>query len=398
MLIQMRRGLRANLPIEAEVGEPLFCTDTNELYIGMGMGVPPVKIDIQDIVGPLGSLHTTDKTNVVNAINELFQNVSNGKNAIAAAIADRGMLATGSETFSQLANKIKTISITSSKKKTKLNMAASSTNTVVLAQPIPLDEICTSIIKFTPGPTGVVQYTCSFNNTDSDNFVTNPDVYYDGAMRPFKTVLKQGVYNFSRVGLYDTFETSSIDKTKWKSVDLFNLTNSPASLYVEVQGTKFPILVFAKSDINLIGVLNVESVVWTPVATNNSKALLLMSADSGISWRGYNGTEWAPVDTTNMADVESKAMSATTVAALTSTQFSSLLGSSTTLRFAYFLKQDLVTDTVGHDSIQLKVAMQGTNSIATSSDCSYSLSSDGTTITYNFTNAGTYTITWVDTE
>lgn len=35
--IQVRRGLKANLPILA-IGEPAFCTDTKELYIGTSTG------------------------------------------------------------------------------------------------------------------------------------------------------------------------------------------------------------------------------------------------------------------------------------------------------------------------------------------------------------------------
>lgn len=38
-LIKFKRGAKASLPASAEVGEPLFATDTNELYIGTGTGV-----------------------------------------------------------------------------------------------------------------------------------------------------------------------------------------------------------------------------------------------------------------------------------------------------------------------------------------------------------------------
>ena len=40
--IQFKRGLKANLPTSAEVGMPLWCTDTQELYIGTGDGVAKV--------------------------------------------------------------------------------------------------------------------------------------------------------------------------------------------------------------------------------------------------------------------------------------------------------------------------------------------------------------------
>lgn len=57
-------------------------------------------------IGTKSNLLTTNKTNIVSAVNELFTNVSDGKNVIATAITDKGQSATGSDTFNQLATKI----------------------------------------------------------------------------------------------------------------------------------------------------------------------------------------------------------------------------------------------------------------------------------------------------
>ncbi|WP_059052228.1 tail fiber protein [Paenibacillus senegalimassiliensis] len=57
-------------------------------------------------VGNLASLQTTAKGNAVAAINELFTSASNGKTQVAAAITGKGVPASGSDTFAQLANKI----------------------------------------------------------------------------------------------------------------------------------------------------------------------------------------------------------------------------------------------------------------------------------------------------
>lgn len=56
--------------------------------------------------GTLSSLYTTAKTNLVAAINELFQSASDGKSAIAAAITGMGVPAAESNTWAQLATKI----------------------------------------------------------------------------------------------------------------------------------------------------------------------------------------------------------------------------------------------------------------------------------------------------
>ncbi|GGG13585.1 phage tail protein [Paenibacillus aceti] len=61
---------------------------------------------VNNAVGNLANLKTTDKSNTVAALNELFINVSNGKSLVAAAITDQGVSASGSDTFPQLASKI----------------------------------------------------------------------------------------------------------------------------------------------------------------------------------------------------------------------------------------------------------------------------------------------------
>ena len=60
-------------------------------------------------IGELSDLQTTDKTNVVNAINELFQNANNGKGIIADAI---GGELSDSDTFAAMGTKIDNMSST----------------------------------------------------------------------------------------------------------------------------------------------------------------------------------------------------------------------------------------------------------------------------------------------
>lgn len=64
--LQFRRGLKASLPSLAEVGMPLWCTDTQELYIGTGNGV--VKI---------GSSSTANDSYTKAEIEEKFNEIEN---------------------------------------------------------------------------------------------------------------------------------------------------------------------------------------------------------------------------------------------------------------------------------------------------------------------------------
>lgn len=61
-------------------------------------------------IGNKSTLKTTNKTTLVAAINELFTNANDGKTAVASAVTNKGVQASPSDTFSQLAAKIGQIS------------------------------------------------------------------------------------------------------------------------------------------------------------------------------------------------------------------------------------------------------------------------------------------------
>ena len=69
------------------------------------------KDTVDNAVGNLSNLMTSAKSNAVAAINELFTSASNGKTQIAAAITGKGVPASGSDTFAQLASKIDQIPV-----------------------------------------------------------------------------------------------------------------------------------------------------------------------------------------------------------------------------------------------------------------------------------------------
>lgn len=60
-------------------------------------------LSLEEDAGDLATLQTTNKDNLVNAINEVFQNANNGKNIIANAI---GSPLVNSDTFSVMGTKI----------------------------------------------------------------------------------------------------------------------------------------------------------------------------------------------------------------------------------------------------------------------------------------------------
>lgn len=76
--IQIRRGLKANLPPAAAVGEFLVTTDTNEVYVGQGTGnaLIPLKISASNIIGGGGG--------------STFDEIASGENTTAAMVVGTG--------------------------------------------------------------------------------------------------------------------------------------------------------------------------------------------------------------------------------------------------------------------------------------------------------------------
>lgn len=86
--------------VTAEEFETLDQTVTTHLADGTSHGI-----------GDKATLKTANKATIVESINELFTNVSDGKGLIATAITDIGVSADGSETFLSLASKISKIDV-----------------------------------------------------------------------------------------------------------------------------------------------------------------------------------------------------------------------------------------------------------------------------------------------
>jgi hypothetical protein len=50
-VIRIKRGLEADiLPLNLPLGEPVFATDTNRLFVGTGAGVTPIQLNLADLI------------------------------------------------------------------------------------------------------------------------------------------------------------------------------------------------------------------------------------------------------------------------------------------------------------------------------------------------------------
>lgn len=90
----------------ARINELLAAAETAAQPSDVNAAVQAAEKDINDTIGQLSGLETTEKGSVVGAINENFTSASEGKTAIAAALTGNGQSAANTETFASLAGKI----------------------------------------------------------------------------------------------------------------------------------------------------------------------------------------------------------------------------------------------------------------------------------------------------
>lgn len=79
--ISLKKGNKANLPSSAPVGEPLFCLDTGELYIGMGEGIKPQPVTkkiTEKLVEVSSQLDTIETLDLINNDLILFASYQSG--------------------------------------------------------------------------------------------------------------------------------------------------------------------------------------------------------------------------------------------------------------------------------------------------------------------------------
>lgn len=333
-------------------------------------------------------------------INETFTQLTNdiqsNKNILANTLTDRGIETATSETLSAMIAKVAQVSSSSNISKTILNVTAPYTKVFTFTNPINIINLCESVIMYVQGVTGVNQYTCDFNNADSSNFNIGENVEFDGTMSLGKKVLTGNCISNGVLGTGVEWLSFNIDKTEFNTLDELVYIDSDTTPTFRVNGTNRPSITLANGDINLTGINKITGITWNTTTTNLGVSLLVMSFDSGVTWYGYNGTTWNIVNINDLSDVKAKGMNKTIVSALTSVELEAMRNNGVTLRFGYYLENGNYIDVANNDSINVIVEMIGENIIAPSSNYTVALASDGSTLTYNFSVSGSYTLNIVD--
>jgi hypothetical protein len=171
-VIQIKRGLKANLPLTAVAGELLLCLDTGELFYGTGAGIRNVSDKIPnvkawrsainyktgDLILKEGLLYvcTLDHTSVNFLVDESKWDIlSSG----------------GSESSVNL------------QQWTKLDVTAPYENLLTIPTTFNFKRPAIEVLKVSVTADNIITTLCEFNNGDSSSFEPNDNVIFDGNMK-----------------------------------------------------------------------------------------------------------------------------------------------------------------------------------------------------------------------
>lgn len=107
-----------------------------------------------------------------------------------------------------------------------------------------------------------------------------------------------------------------------------------------------PIIVSMKEDIlfsetYIIDILNIAVTIDN---IGSGIIAFIVSTDSGVTWKTWNGSSWVLVDITNIQDVKTKGVSVVTLQGIAEAQWTSLGLTNKTIRFAWYMELSSSTD------------------------------------------------------
>ena len=139
-------------------------------------------------VGDVTTLKTTDKSNLVKAVNECFQSASDGKSAIANAITGAGVSTSASATFATMATNIGTVATNKYNAGVTATKVGTATATQVLAGKTFTNASSVGITGTMPDKSGTAEYqtTPILNNTNKQLEMVIPEAGYYGTSNKLK--------------------------------------------------------------------------------------------------------------------------------------------------------------------------------------------------------------------
>lgn len=344
------------------------------------------KYEIDNIIGK-ESLNTISQT-LIGAINEVkeesFQNGVNAKNKVVTALTSRGASVTTDNTFEELANVIKTLTLPpATLQTTKLNVNVGEKKIINYGRDLTDFKFATSMLKLKAGEDGIVKKICSYNNADDSNFEYDIDkTIFDGKMKPKNDF----IIPLSETRALNTKDeyTYSIKKSNYKDIQGFE-SNDNSAIIVKAITPSY--VIHGKGDIDIKDIQKLRK-----INLNMQGYKILLSFDSGNTWKSYYDNEWIDVDINNLDEVKLKSMDKSLLDILIDEQLEVVRNGSNTMKLAYYQEQDSIDDVIYTDELNLVIDIKGEDFIANQSDWNYRIYDDNMSIEYTFNTSGTFTI------
>lgn len=204
-----------------------------------------------------------------------------------------------------------------------------------------------NILKFMLGDQNVIKTENSFSNNETNDFVLDDMVIFDGTAHlntNFQsTMIYEGdVENYKSYGV-------SLDSSVFKSISNLNIKNSGDDKILDITAIPLDRILTPTGDLNVSNASNIDNFSLT---ASGSSLKIVCSVDSGSTWKSFKNNNWIDVNL-SVDDLKANGMDISTFNGITSTYWNMLI-TTNKIRFAY-----LMADNNSIDEIKLQYDAQG---------------------------------------
>ncbi|MGM7634149.1 hypothetical protein [Bacillus sp. Hm123] len=126
---------------------------------------------------------------------------------------------------------------------------------------------------------------------------------------------------------------------------------------LKINGIPHDQLVLPTKDIDIRSVENIDSFTLNVTQAGQGAVKTVVSFDSGTTWYTRSSGSWIEID---LANIKTEGLTPAVLNAITSSEWAALRGTSNTVRFAYHLSMEEVTDVVEVNDLISQMDMKGT--------------------------------------
>ncbi|SQB33635.1 signal peptidase II [Clostridium cochlearium] len=209
-----------------------------------------------------------------------------------------------------------------------------------------------NVLKYDLGDQDVIVTKNEFTNGESNDFIEDDMMVFDG-----KAHLKTDhVSNFTFNREMDTKNeyTITIDKTKFKKVEGFEVGEDGVIKTLTTKAVPFDRLLIPTGDMNLS---NVEYIDYFKLTATGKNIRIVCSVDSGKTWKTFNNEKWIDVDL-DIESVRNNGMDIETFNKINDVFWNELV-TTHKIRFAYLFSQDSIADVEELENLDLQYDGKG---------------------------------------